>query len=304
MTFKVQTAASSPSSAAVTQSLVESGANATVPGAAVKSTSITSPQSSASIASGAGAAAPAYAPASEENRPYAGVGDSALATSSYSSPTWGGRLKALAAYVWAKFKAYASALYAAALNNLFALIAFPALFLAIMWAVTTFYDAPRRAAWMRALAGGRDAPSVSLFGCGLCGTRVGTYTQQRPITHAVEPCFAEKDIPAAVPSRGPASALSPMAEPLMYVRAYDAFMGAIAGVTGYTAWAPPSRPNQGALAVRRIKQMQKFRFTDLAAHQAGAEEAEGSGAFQAANPLADGSQRRMTMPPTHPSQVI
>jgi hypothetical protein len=213
-----------------------------------------------------------------------GTGTNSLTTSSYSSPTWASRLKAYLALAWKKLKALASALYALVLDNLFALIALPAFFMGVMWLVTTYIDAPRRAAWMRALAGGRAAPSFSWLGCGACGTRVGAYTQQRPITHAVEPCFAEKDIPAAVPARGPASALSPMAEPFMYVRVYDAFMAMVAGATGRAAWAPVPRPNQGALAVRRIKQMQKFRFTDLAAHNAGEEEEVAAAAAPAAAP--------------------
>jgi len=215
----------------------------------------------------------AFAPAAEENRAYAGVGNSAQQTTAFSSPTWGSRLKNLLKQLWGDLKALAWAALLFAYNNLFALIALPAFFFFCMWLVTTCIDAPRRAAWMRALAAGRPQPSFSFLGCGLCGTRMGWYPQQRPITHAVEPCFTEKDIPNSVPARGPPSALSPMPEPFMYVRMYDTLMALVARATGYTQWAPPPRPTQGALFERRVKQMQKFRFTDLAAHQA-VEEAE------------------------------
>jgi pyrrolidone-carboxylate peptidase len=94
-----------------------------------------------------------------------GTGTNSLTTSSYSSPTWASRLKAYLALAWKKLKALASALYALVLDNLFALIALPAFFMGVMWLVTTYIDAPRRAAWMRALAGGRAAPSFSWLGC-------------------------------------------------------------------------------------------------------------------------------------------
>jgi len=270
-------------------SLLESRLASTLPGASITSSDVTSPATSASLASGAGASTPAYAPAAEENRAYAGVGDSAQSTTTFSSPTCSGRLRAFAKALWGTLVGLASYLYAYINRNLFALIALPAFFLGCMWLITTLIDAPRRAAWMRALASGQPRASLSLLGCGLCGTRFGWYVQQQPITHAVEPAFTEKDIPDTVPARGPASALSPMPEPFMYVRVYDTLMALVARATGYTQWAPAARPSQGASAARRVKQMQKFRFTDLAATAAGSPAAAAAAQGTVALPPAAGS---------------
>ena len=87
----------------------------------------------------------------------------------------------------------------------------------------------------------------------------------------MHPHFKVADIPARVPARGPTAALSPMPEPFLYVRLYDRLMATIAHVTGWVTWEPAPRPLQHATSLHRVKQLQKFRFTDLVVSGAGGE---------------------------------
>ena len=96
----------------------------------------------------------------------------------------------------------------------------------------------------------------------------------------MHPHFKVADIPARVPARGPTAALSPMPEPFLYVRLYDRLMATIAHVTGWVTWEPAPRPLQHATSLHRVKQLQKFRFTDLVVaggEGGGEEEAHGGG---------------------------
>jgi len=350
LTFQVRTAAQSPSQASVVQSIVESafaggsslgggpagskrelqagaGDGAAGGGGSTKvtSSSISSPQDSASLAAGSQPSSKAFDPASEENRAYAGVGNSAQASTSYSSPTWGQRLRAYLTKLWGNLTVLAKALYKYINDNLYALITLCLLFPSVMWAITTCYDAPRRAAWLKNLAargGPKERVSFSFFGCGLCGTRAGWYRQQSPITFAADPIFSEHIIGTSVDIRGPPGGMSPAPEPLSYVRWYDAALALVARFTGWTTWAPPTRPLQDESGVRRMKQMQKTRFSNLQVYNPQASAAlYGSGAaagaaaeepaFSAASPLgaraahaaSPTSDRKLTSPPVHPSQT-
>jgi len=197
-----------------------------------------------------------YAPAVEENRAYAGVGDSAQSSTAYTQTGWRAKL----AQLWRNFKSFATKLWQAALDNLLALIALPVVVMLVGWCLTTYVDAPRRAAWMKSLA--RDTPQDERqrygfrAGCCLGYSRKGIVQGGNPY-----PQFDRAVVGDSVPVRGPPGALSPMEEPFGYVVVYEAVLRALAatGLPVLRNWAPPPRPYQGALEAQRIKNLQPFR---------------------------------------------
>ena len=270
----VTTVAGSPAQADSMVAMLEAAQKAgRLPGTITSST-VQPPSVLAAAATSASAPAPLYAPALEENRAFAGVGNSAQETTSYTSTDWKDLWKARIAKVWATIKAYVQYLYNLALDNLFILIITPFVIMLFGWCVTTYFDAPRRAKWLKAMAA-REVRKSSRFCC--CGER----DQPNPIAghngvlrHAA---FQAADIGDWVGIRGPDGALSPQQEPFFYVQVYEWVLRLLAAtqLPVLRNWAPVPRPFQDASADQRVKHLQPFKVGNVlssteAAHVAAA----------------------------------